>query len=39
MTVTYLRGPAIAPEGIVAPLERIRIVDGERFSVTRTDRW
>lgn len=38
MTVTYLRGPAIAPEGILAPLERTRIVDGESFSVTRTDR-
>lgn len=38
MTVTYLRGPAIAPEGVLSPLERIRIVDGESFSVTRTDR-
>jgi hypothetical protein len=38
MTVTYLRGPAIAPEGILSPVERVRIVDGESFSVTRTDR-
>lgn len=37
LTVTYQRGPAIAAEGILSPLERTLIANGEVFNVTRTD--
>lgn len=38
LTVSYRGGPHTAPEGILSPVERTPIADGETFVVTRTDK-
>ncbi|WP_307088328.1 multiubiquitin domain-containing protein [Sphingomonas faeni] len=38
MSVTYRRGPATAAEGILSHYQRIPLIDGEEFIVTRTDK-
>lgn len=37
-TVAYAEGPADATNGILAPLRRTRVTEGESFSVFVTDR-
>lgn len=37
LTVSYRGGPHQAPDGILAPHERVQIADGETFNVTRTN--
>ncbi|WP_210358333.1 multiubiquitin domain-containing protein [Sphingomonas beigongshangi] len=38
LTVTYRRGPADRPEGSLVARENVRVLQGEVFNVTATDK-